>query len=108
MEGNSDVVRLVFFGLFSLSALGLIYIATSIMTDKKLQSHPQPLIAWICIAEACMSYNALIEVLNPVTIICYISSYRLLGWTMFKDFSGDDADVADLEKSLANKQCQSN
>ena len=89
---------MVFFIFFALSAFGLIYIATSIMSDKKLQSHPQPMIAWICIAEACMSYNAFIEVLNPVTFICYISSYRLLGWTLFKDVETEND-----YKALANK-----
>ena len=56
------------------------------------------MIAWICIAEACMSYNAFIEVLNPVTFICYISSYRLLGWTLFKDVETEND-----YKALANK-----
>jgi len=41
------------------------------------------MIAWICIAEACMSYNALIEVINPVMVICYLSTYRIYGWTTF-------------------------
>lgn len=62
------------------------------MSDKKLQSHPQPMIAWICIAEACMSYNALIEVLNPVMIICYTKSYQILGYSLFK-FNIADNDV---------------
>lgn len=42
------------------------------------------MIAWICIAEACMSYNALIEVLNPVIVICYIKSYKIFAYTLFK------------------------
>jgi len=42
------------------------------------------MIAWICIAEACMSFNALMEVINPVDVICYFDSYRLLGMSLFK------------------------
>ena len=50
-----------------------------------------------------MSYNALIEVINPVLFICYFSTYRILGYTLFKDV--EDPDVAE---ALAEKQCQSN
>lgn len=72
--------------------MGLIFIATTIMFNKKLQTHPQMLIAWICVAEACMSYNALMEVLNPVYVICYFSMYRILGGSLFRDVS--DVDIA--------------
>lgn len=70
--------------LFAFSAAGLLIIAFTIMLSSKLQAHPQPLIAWICIAEACMSYNALIEVINPVTFICYFKSYKILAYTFDK------------------------
>jgi hypothetical protein len=46
--------------LWLLSTIGLIFIATTIFYQKKLQAHPQMLIAYICMAEACMSFNALI------------------------------------------------
>ena len=65
------------------------------------------MIAWICLAEACMSYNALIEVLNPVAVICYLKSYKLLALTYFEieDFTNNN----ELQmKYLANQQCQSN
>ena len=49
------------------------------------------MIAWICIAEACMSYNAIVEVLNPVYIICYFSMYKFLGVSLFRtDLSNED------------------
>ena len=48
------------------------------------------MIAWICIAEACMSFNALMEVLNPVTIICYFSFWRIFGYTTFKPVETED------------------
>jgi hypothetical protein len=98
---NSDevtnIVTAIFCVLFALSVLGLVFIATTIMCNKKLQTHPQPMIAWICIAEACMSYNALMEVLNPVTVICYFSSYRVLGFTLLHDHIDDS-----LAEHLAN------
>ena len=42
------------------------------------------MIAWICLAEACMSYNAFIMVLNPMQFICYFSSYRILAASYFQ------------------------
>ena len=87
---NSDLIRLIFIILFFFSVLGLIFIATTIMYSSKLQSHPQPMIAWICIAEACMSYNALMEVLNPVMVICYLSSWRMFGFTLGKEMETED------------------
>ena len=45
-----------------------------------------------------MSYNALIEVINPVLFICYFSTYRILGYTLFSDV--EDPDVAE---SLAER-----
>ena len=98
--GKYDVIRLAFFILFMFSVMGLIFIATTIMYSNKLQSHPQPMIAWICIAEACMSFNALMEVLNPVMVICYLSSWRLFGYTI-----GADMETEDDQKSLANRLC---
>ena len=102
-DTQKDTTRLIFVILFMLSITGLIFIATTIMFNKKLQSHPQPLIAWICVAEACMSYNALMEVINPVVVICYTSSYRVFGWTLFKSVSTQD----EME-NMANIQCQGN
>ena len=37
-----------------------------------------------------MSYNALMEVLNPMFVICYLSSWRLLGYTVGKDMDSKD------------------
>ena len=47
-----------------------------------------------------MSYNALMEVLNPVMVICYGSLWRIFGLSIGKDVT----DVAD-QKALANKLC---
>ena len=46
--------------LFFTSSILLIFVAQTILQNKSLQAHPQMLIAYICMAEACMSWNALI------------------------------------------------
>ena len=61
------------------------------------------MIAWICIAEACMSFNALMEVLNPVGIICYFSFYRILGISLFHYHMDTEK-----EFEMLNTMCQSN
>ena len=93
--------------LFAASVIGLLFIAATIRSNKVLQTHPQTMIAWICLAEACMSYNALIEVLNPVAVICYFGTYRLLALTYFEieDFTNNNPLQMEY---LANQQCQSN
>lgn len=95
------MITLIFVALCCLSMFGLIFIATTILYSKKLNTHPQPMIAYICIAEACMSWNALIQVLNPVYVICYLNSFKILGYTLFKTSPGDWQD-------LANAQCMGN
>ena len=88
-----------------MSVCGLIFIATTIMFNKKLQTPPQPMLAWICIAEACMSYHALIEVINPLYFICYTKSYRTFWKTIFHlnvDKGSKD------ETKAANILCESN
>jgi len=100
---SSNLVTVIFVSLFVLSVTGLLFIAASIFFSDKLQSHPQPMIAWICIAEACMSYNALLEVINPVYIICYFSLYKLLGVSFGKTHMSDDT-----YRALANTQCSGN
>ena len=37
---DADITRAIFVGLFILSVSGLIFIATTIMFNKKLQTHP--------------------------------------------------------------------
>jgi hypothetical protein len=75
------IMRLVFFGLFVLSVVGLMFISQTIFYNKNLQAHPQRLIAYICVSEAAMSYNALIQVLNPVYIACYLGLEQIFSYT---------------------------
>ena len=100
---STDVYMFTFVSLFIISVLGLLFIASTIFYNNKLQSHPQPMIAWICIAEACMSWNALMEVINPVSVICYFSFYRVFGITIFH-YHMDQAD----QFHQLNTLCQSN
>mmetsp|Transcript_30838 Transcript_30838/g.38145 ORF Transcript_30838/g.38145 Transcript_30838/m.38145 type:complete len:114 (+) Transcript_30838:35-376(+) len=88
-SSTSNVIMMIFVSLFTLSVLGLLFIASTILYSKKLQSHPQPMIAWICVAEACMSYNALMEVINPVSMICYFKIYKILSTCLFRYNSND-------------------
>lgn len=58
--------------------------AQTIFYNVKLQTHPQLVIAYICMAEAMMSYNALIQVIGPVYVSCYFGMDQVLSWTLFK------------------------
>ncbi|MFO0116786.1 MAG: hypothetical protein ACK521_03965 [bacterium] len=69
--------------LFAASIAGLAFVSMTIIFDKRLRAHPQPLIAYICIVEALMSYNALLQVLNPVWVSCYFGLNQILAWTNF-------------------------
>jgi hypothetical protein len=67
--------------LFVLSIAGLAFVSLTILFDKRLRAHPQPLIAYICIVEALMSWNALLQVLNPVWVSCYFGLNQILAYT---------------------------
>jgi hypothetical protein len=56
--------------------IGLLTVAVSIKNHKELKAHPSPLIATICIFEAILTYNALIYLLTPKYIVCYLSLWR--------------------------------
>ena len=59
---------------------GLVFVACTIFYSKKLQAHPQPMIAIICMSEALMSWNALVQVLSPPYIACYFNLNQILAW----------------------------
>ncbi len=80
-QTSANVQRLLFTGLFIISVIGLIFVACTIIYNKKLQAHPQMLIAMICLAEACLSYNALLQVIDPVYFSCYFGIEKLLTYT---------------------------
>lgn len=51
--------------------IGTVFVATTIFYSKKLQTHPQPLIAYICICEALSSYNAMMQAIEAKSFINY-------------------------------------
>jgi hypothetical protein len=76
-------MRGIFIVLFIFSVTGLAFVSLTILYDKRLKAHPQPLIARICVVEALMSYNALLQVLNPVYVACYLGLNQVMSWTFF-------------------------
>lgn len=98
-----EVERFIFAGLFTLSIMGLLFIASTIFSTKKLQAHPQPLIAWICVAEALMSYNALTQLLNPNYVACYFGLEKVWSYTVF-NFNPTQEEL----NSYSNTLCTSN
>ena len=97
------IERFLFAGLFTLSVCGLLFIASTIFSTKKLQAHPQPLIAWICVAEAMMSYNALMQLLNPNYVSCYLGLEQIMAYSNFNFHPTQD----DLNR-YSNTLCTSN
>lgn len=69
------------------------------------------LIAFICIAEACMSYNAFVQVVNPVYFACYFGLDQLFTWTLFRNpnyiVPNNTEGINELQCSL-NTLCVSN
>ena len=98
-------MRLVFFVLVVLSIMGLMFVSQTIFFNKNLQAHPQMLIAYICVSEAAMSYNAFIQVINPVLVSCYLGLELLFSYTA--KWSADSMDQHELRCSL-NTLCNSN
>ena len=98
-----DFERFSFASLCFLSITGLIFIAITIFRNPKLQAHPQKLIAYICVVEACMSWNALMQVIGPVLVLCYFGAEQIWSYTV----PNQSMDEAGLMKSL-NTLCISN
>ena len=103
VDPKVDIERFAFSGLCLWSIAGLIFVAITIFRNKKLQAHPQMLIAYICMAEACMSYNALIQVIGPVLFSCYFGLEQIFSYTVPNQSMTEDG----LESSL-NLLCNSN
>jgi len=71
----SQIKRAIFTALAFLSIMGLMIVAGTIYTNKKLNAHPSPLIATICLVEAIMCWNALFRFLGPAVPVCYFKLY---------------------------------
>ena len=63
------------------------------------------MIAWICLAEACMSWNGLFEVINPMLVICYTEMFQIFGYTIkMWNYTGTETQAEQYSEIL----CQSN
>lgn len=73
--------------------LGLCLVAVTIFYNKKLNQHPSPLIARICIVEAIMSWNAMWRFLDTRYAICYFKLHYLFNNTAKWKRAGNEEDV---------------
>jgi hypothetical protein len=64
-----------------LSIFGLSVVALTIFYNDKLNQHPSPLIARICLVEAIMCWNALMRSIDPTIPICYFRLYKIFSLT---------------------------
>jgi|LauGreDrversion4_2_1035121.scaffolds.fasta_scaffold239013_2 hypothetical protein len=65
------------------SMLGSLFVATMILYSKKLQAHPQRLIAFTCLCEAISSLNGLVWTIDVKRYICYLDLHELFAWTVY-------------------------
>jgi hypothetical protein len=65
------------------SMLGSLFVATTIFYSKKLQAHPQRLIAYTCLCEAVSAFNGLAWTIDVKRYICYLDLHQLFSWTVY-------------------------
>ena len=65
------------------SVICLAFVAYTILTDSRLQAHPQPMIAYMCLIEASINWNALMQIYNPCFVSCYIGFEKTLAFFFF-------------------------
>lgn len=65
-----------------LSMIGSIFVATMIFSSKKLQVHPQRLIAYTCLSEAISSFNGVIWSIGTKNVINYLDMGSLFEYTV--------------------------
>ena len=75
-----------------LSMFGSMFVATMIFTSKKLQVHPQTLIAYTCLSEAISSFNGAIWAMGTEFIIEYLDLHIVFARSvLFNDAAKDEA-----------------
>ena len=84
----------------TLSMFGSMFVATIIFSSKKLQVHPQRLIAYTCMSEAISSFNGVIWAMNTEYVIDYLDLDTVFAQTMYLDTS--DTSIIKARKLLAN------
>lgn len=78
----------------TLSMFGSMFVATIIFSSKKLQVHPQRLIAYTCMSEAISSFNGVIWAMNTEYIIDYLDLSTLFAQTIFMNPSAINVEKA--------------
>lgn len=68
---------------------GSMFVATMIFSSKKLQVHPQRLIAYTCLSEAISSFNGVIWAMNTKYIIDYLDLHVVFARSVL--FQNDEA-----------------
>ena len=69
---------------------GSTFVAITIFYSKKLQVHPQPLIAYICLCEAISCWNQIVQAITPQNFTSYFGINELFSLTL--TFQKTDAD----------------
>ena len=78
----------------TLSMFGSMFVATMIFSSKKLQVHPQRLIAYTCLSEAISSFNGVIWAMGTEFIIDYLDLDTVLARSvLFNNASKEEAKV---------------
>ena len=78
----------------TLSMFGSMFVATIIFSSKKLQVHPQRLIAYTCMSEAISSFNGVIWAMNTNYIIRYLDVDTVFAQTIYFDASDKSVEKA--------------
>ena len=88
---DEDYWQLQLRGMFAilmvLSCICLAFVAYTILTDSRLQAHPQPMIAYMCVIEAANNWNALLQLYNPCYASCYVGFEKTLQILLFNTIS---------------------
>lgn len=89
---NLDTAIMITLALFSM--VGSVFVATTILYSKKLQVHPQTLIAYTCMCEAISSFNGLMWTIDTRRVIDYLDTHQLFSWCYFFSVQPKDYDRA--------------
>ena len=63
-DHHTNIQNFIYIGIAAASIIGSSLVALTIFYNKKLQTHPSPLIAYICMCEAVTCFNGVIWALD--------------------------------------------
>jgi len=92
--------RVMFFMLSLMSMLCLLFVAFTILNDSRLQSHPQPMIAYICLIEAGLIWSAFMQHCDPSFMACYFGVDDILAYLLAFPFQIEFASQKDTVNSI--------